>query len=383
MLPSLSRAVLAAALCALSSGLLSAANAQSRMGLLPPLYSYPCETGVRCTYTVGSQVYEDEGFPMWQAMTRAGRAGVPTVAIVNANDGPGSSADARYSIGIDSLIGAGVRAIGYVSTGYATRSEAAVQADIDAWHRFYGSRITGIFFDEVASSAADVAYYNGLCAYAQQKGLAFSVVNPGTIPADGWSTTCSVVVTFENPYSGIPGSPGTSWAEHSLPERLRSLGASRLGAIVHTAPASALEGIVAKAAEQGYGYLYVTDDAEAGFPPNPYNYQPSYWPQEVSRVAATATHVQEQRTPVGVSLSAPRHGPSPGATEMTLTLAKAGSVTVDVVDLLGRRVVVLLSGPLEAGDHVVRWQNLPAGVFFVRAHTSYAQVVRPVRRMSP
>lgn len=380
----LTRTALAAALGIVSGGWLSAASAQSRMTLLPPLYSYPCEIGVRCTYTVEGDphTYEDEGFPMWQAMIRAGRAGVPTVAIVNANDGPGSSIDSRYSVGLDSLFGASVRTIGYVNTEYGARSEAAIQADIDAWQRLYGNRITGIFFDEVASSVAYAGYYNTLCAYAQQKGLTLNVLNPGTVPEEGWSTTCSVVVTFENPYNGIPGRPGTSWAEHTLPERLRTLGASRLGAIVHTAPASALPSIMSKAAEQGYGYLYITDDAETGFPANPYNYQPSYWTQEVSLVASTTTHIGEERPSSGITLSEPRLGSSSGITEITLSLAKAESVTMEVVDVLGRKVAVLLSGSLEAGDHVVQLRALPAGVFFVRAMTPHTHVVRTIRNMT-
>ncbi len=77
-------------------------------------------------------------------------------------------------------------------------------------------------------------------------------------------------------------------------------------------------------------------------------------------VAAEATPGAEARLRVGPN-------PSRGGAAVRLDLAASGSVTVDVLDALGRTVVRLHDGVLATGE--ARWtlpQSLPAGVYVVR-----------------
>ena len=71
--------------------------------------------------------------------------------------------------------------------------------------------------------------------------------------------------------------------------------------------------------------------------------------------------------PALVTLPAPN--PTGGAATFTVRPAQSERVTVDLVDLLGRRVIVLHDGPLAGGaEHrfVVAAGTLPAGVYVVR-----------------
>ncbi len=56
------------------------------------------------------------------------------------------------------------------------------------------------------------------------------------------------------------------------------------------------------------------------------------------------------------------------STAVRFDVAEPAFVTVEVLDGLGRRVAVLVDGPLGAGAHVARWEAgaLPSGVYLVR-----------------
>ena len=60
--------------------------------------------------------------------------------------------------------------------------------------------------------------------------------------------------------------------------------------------------------------------------------------------------------------------PSTGDTALSFTLEEAADVTLEVFDVLGRRVTALASGPLPAGDQSVRWDAgaLAPGLYVVR-----------------
>ncbi len=75
--------------------------------------------------------------------------------------------------------------------------------------------------------------------------------------------------------------------------------------------------------------------------------------------------------------------PNPFAerTMLTVELAEAGHATVEVFDVLGRRVGVLLDGPVPAGAHSVTWTpeaRLPSGVYLVRLRAGGATAATPV-----
>src|SRR5205823_5707401 len=91
-----------------------------RMRLLVPAYFYPLR----------------EGLKAWERlMESAGQ--VPTVAIVNPASGPGKKQDASYAALMPRARKAGVTLVAYVSTSYARRPLAEVQADVDRWLEFY------------------------------------------------------------------------------------------------------------------------------------------------------------------------------------------------------------------------------------------------------
>ena len=73
--------------------------------------------------------------------------------------------------------------------------------------------------------------------------------------------------------------------------------------------------------------------------------------------------------PTPPAVTAPAPNPAGGAASFTVRPAHTGPVTVEVVDLLGRRVAVLHDGPLAGGADrrfVVAAGTLPAGVYLVR-----------------
>jgi len=141
--------------------------------------------------------------PSWAAVEAAKTAhpSVPIVAVVNPANGPGPAADAGYTAGIDRLVAAGVKVLGYVRTAYGSRLTADDQADINAWHSFYPA-VTGIFFDEQANTPGHEAYYRDLSAYAKAHGLDFTVGNPGADAAASYVGSVDVLLIYESP--GLP-----------------------------------------------------------------------------------------------------------------------------------------------------------------------------------
>ena len=69
------------------------------------------------------------------------------------------------------------------------------------------------------------------------------------------------------------------------------------------------------------------------------------------------------------ALSAPFPNPARTGAALTLTLADAADATAEVFDVLGRRVAVLVEGPLAAGTHTLRLdaRALAPGAYVVRA----------------
>lgn len=72
--------------------------------------------------------------------------------------------------------------------------------------------------------------------------------------------------------------------------------------------------------------------------------------------------------PARVELAPSFPNPARGATTIRFALPDAGPVTLDVYDLLGRRVASLVDGAQTPGWHDVQWDasTLPSGTYFVR-----------------
>ncbi len=93
----------------------------------------------------------------------------------------------------------------------------------------------------------------------------------------------------------------------------------------------------------------------------------------------------------GLELGAPSPSPFRSSTRVRFTLAREARVTLDVIDLAGRRVRTLLHDePHAAGARTVEWDGrdgsgdaLRSGLYFVRLRAGSEQCVRRVVRAAP
>jgi Spherulation-specific family 4 len=210
-------------------------------GCIVPLYSYPSA-------------------PAWSAIIQAkqAHAAVQVVAIVNPASGPGAKVDSAFTTGIAKLVAAGIVPIGYVSTSYTNRGQAAVKADADTWRTSYPA-VQGIFFDEQSVTPGDEAFYSAVTTYAKTKGFTLTVGNPGTGVPDSFLGSVDIMLSYEN-----AGTPKLTSLSRYTAHR------DQFGIIPY---AAAFDATFVQAAAKSVRYVYVTDDDL----PNPWDTLPSYF----------------------------------------------------------------------------------------------------------
>jgi hypothetical protein len=218
--------------------------------------------------------YFDPSSGLWPGLNFAA-SGVPLIAIMNPNNGPGSAQQASYVAAINSLHAAGGRVIGYVYSSYATRATNFVTADIDLYFSFY--RVDGIFVDEMTNDSvtSHLDYYATLYQYIQTKGINLLVAaNPGINTVEAYLTrpTADLLVTFES-NTGYPSLVVDSWVTNHLARQFCHLPYA-------TSAASTMTNYVNLAVSRNAGWIYVTDDVL----PNPWDTLPSYWTNEVDYI---------------------------------------------------------------------------------------------------
>jgi hypothetical protein len=222
-------------------------NKPSRSGVIVPLYIYPGAAWDRL-------VQVKNNYPR-----------VPMIAVINPNSGPGGDQNPDYVTGIQSLHRAGIKILGYVHTGYASRSREAVVADIGAYEQWY--ELDGIFFDEMSTSAGNEDYYAYLADYAKSAGFKFTIANPAASILPSYIGTVDMLVIYED--AGLPGAlPLAGWHGDY---------ARRNFALIAHSVQTIDESFVAGASEH-VSYMYITDDV----PPNPYDTLPGYFEQLVA-----------------------------------------------------------------------------------------------------
>jgi hypothetical protein len=154
-------------------------------GMIVPLYSYPSS-------------------PAWTSLKAAKAANptVPILAVVNPANGPNTAVDQNYAIGIQQLVAAGIKVIGYVHTSYGARAVASVNTDVDRWKALY-PQVTGIFFDEMSNTTGKEQYYKDINAYAKTgRGYGVTIGNPGADSLPSYVGTVDIILVYES--SGLP-----------------------------------------------------------------------------------------------------------------------------------------------------------------------------------
>jgi plastocyanin len=90
--------------------------------------------------------------------------------------------------------------------------------------------------------------------------------------------------------------------------------------------------------------------------------------KDTIRVSPTGIDDESTVTPRDFELSQNYPNPFNAKTNIRFTLAMAGHATLEIFDILGQRVAVLVDGDLVAGEHEYTWDagDRGSGVFFYR-----------------
>src|SRR5712691_3512379 len=273
----------------------------SGSGIVIPLYTYP---------TDGS----------WAATLQARNAhpNVPIIAVINPSNGPGGSSDTNYVQGVKNFQAAGVIVLGYVATGYASRSISSVEAQISSYWNWY--RVNGIMFDEMSNVQGNEGYYSTLNSYVKSLGMTMTMGNPGTSVPRSYIGTLDSLCIFEQ--GGLPALSYLSSYSGYPKSNFAYIGLSD----------SSLDTSFEASSSNYVQWIYITD-AGGG---NPYDVLPSYLMNEVAaldQVALSSTTMTSTSTTTS-SVSATSTTTSTTTSTPAIPTAK---ITVESVDLSGNQ----------------------------------------------
>lgn len=231
--------------------------------MLIPLYSYPT------WYSPTTYIWDD---------VAAANSQISITAIINPNNGPGGGPpNSDYQQGLSDLRTAGVTILGYVYTSYGERDINVVKAEVDLYDRYFD--IDGIFFDEAASDAEKLDYYEELCDYVESRpNLDKVFLNPGTHIAQEYISSTHACDTA-NIFQGY----SSKWPDYDPDDYVSTYLAERFAMLVHTVPdTDTMRSGIDLAAARNIGYVYLTDDTM----PNPWDTLPKFWRAEVDYIAS-------------------------------------------------------------------------------------------------
>jgi hypothetical protein len=179
------------------------------------------------------------------------------------------------------MANAGIQMVGYVHTLYGERDLALVKSEIDTYATKY-PLVKGIFLDEAANDASNVAYYTQVYNHIMSKsGYAHAILNPGVQPDTGYLAISTNIVIFENYASSLASASYSSWVK-CAPNSAQKAGYKyKFSAIIHTAALANQASYISKAHSMGMGLVYVTDGAGGCCT---YNTLASYFTQEAASV---------------------------------------------------------------------------------------------------
>lgn len=149
----------------------------------------------------------------WDPLVQTARANplVPFVAIVNPNNGPGTTVlpDASYQAALAALCAEpNITLLGYVHCVWCKRDAPEIESDIDTyacWAAESGGRfgVRGIFIDEAPWDPCHRAYMRQLAQYIrttfqEETGAPGTVCyNPGVVVDQAYLEDCDLAVVFE------------------------------------------------------------------------------------------------------------------------------------------------------------------------------------------
>jgi hypothetical protein len=172
---------------------------------------------------------------------------------------------------------AGGHVLGYVATGYGTKSSATVQNEIASWYSWYPS-IDGIFLDEQANTPGVEPLYQGYYNFVKgEKSTALIVGNPGTSTLESYlvyngNRVTDVLCIFED------STPFGSWTPPSWCSRY---GKENFYTLQIACAPSSWQSATDHAAAQNIGWIYSTDRTLSS---NPWGGISSYFPSQCSYI---------------------------------------------------------------------------------------------------
>ena len=232
-------------------------------------------------------LYVDPG-SLWTQLIQVKNAhpSVPIVAVVNPNNGPGSSSDSSYVSGIQQLQAAGITVVGYVHTSYGSRSTSTLESEMNEWKNWY--HVTGILFDEMANTNGYQTYYSNLSNYAKSLGMSFTIGNPGTDTLPSYIGTVDNLCIYEDvglPSLSVLEGWHTSYAKSNFCMVAIGVGLPSQSYITSVS--------------NYVSYVYMTNDNL----PNPYDTLPSYLGNLVAELDTGSSSTAPQ-PPTGLTSTA-------------------------------------------------------------------------------
>lgn len=187
----------------------------------------------------------------WSLWIGAARTFGWIIANPGSPGGPGTFTDSNYAAVIAAAQAQGIGIFGYVDTGYGAVAIGTVTSQVDDWKTFYG--INDIFFDQVSSNPADLAYYTTATNYVRSTHVgAKTMLNPGTTTDEGYFALADILCVFEGTKASYDSYLPSAWNAH--------YNADHFCHLIHTAAdEAAMRSVVSKARSLNAGYIYVTD----------------------------------------------------------------------------------------------------------------------------
>ncbi len=257
----------------------------------------------------------------WSELNDAAKSGVPLIAVMNPDVGPGAKADPAYTRAITDLQKAGGRVVGYVFTKVGLRNPVHVLEDITRYHQFY-PELDGIFIDQMPTAEkfreldnrkpspllAEFAklggpklgrpgegesarktmleYYYRVWLHAKALKSEWLVIgNPGGHPDKEFfeGKAADLFVT----YSGWEG-----YDSHQTPDWLKNNRDKQTAHLIYdTAFPAEMKKRVAAAKSHGASWIYVTDDGGG----NPWDTLPAYWDEELAELGGSNASAKPEK----------------------------------------------------------------------------------------